>query len=282
MKTFRTAAAATLLALSALAAPASAEELRDLEDPPGRSDDGGHPVVMTTSEQDCFEHVTGRLADWQEVADRLPAGWVPAVKNPGTGVNAGRFRAAATFNDFTCESWSIDGLPPRRTTVSFVVAPAVKADGSGERRVWSIEHGSDNPLFVERLRKLGVESRHLPRSTAVREVLEDGRVTYTQDYVDDHDAGRLTYRREGVVSPVDAPRTSVATAWFDGTRGPVSLTFDNAFTRRGTPTTTERLQSSVFGSTYRMPDAVAVAGNRGFTYLEGSWTGTLRLQPTAP
>lgn len=287
MTTIRTAAAAALLALAALTGPAVAADGTDPEDGsvPGRSDDGGHPVVMQTREQDCFEHNTLRFADWQAVAERLPEGWVPAAKIPGTGTEAGRFRTRTVFVDFTCESWSVDGLPARRTTVSWLAAQAVRADGSGGRRAWAMEHGSDNPLFVERMRKLGVESQHLPRSVATHTTAEDGTVTYRQSYVDDTAAdGGQTYLREGTVKPREAASTSVATFWFDGERGPVSITYDNAFTHTGTPTTTERLQGSVFGlgGAYRMADAVGIAGNPNFIYTRGSWTGTLRLQPAQP
>lgn len=261
----------TLLAAAALAAPAHAVPVPELEgeDQPGRSEQHGHPVALGTVEQDCVEINSIRIANRAGVAAALPEGWTP------TSTAA---RIQVLWVDYACEAFSIDDLPARRTIVSWLVAPGRNAT-TGERRLWTLAHGSDNPLFVQRLRKLGVDSRYLPESTLTTTALGDGRVRVDAAYVDDREGPGLDYVRTYEAPEPSAARTAApgGVFWFDGAGGPVRIGFQNEISEgtRAVPTETYAPDS--------LPRALGIVDvfrslTPAYTFYRGSWTASLTRQ----
>jgi hypothetical protein len=266
--------AAALMTCAALAAPAHAVQHPSIEgeEAPGRSDQGGHPTAFTTLEEDCIEVNSFRLADRAQTLAALPADRVPFLNAAG--------RAFTVFVDYTCESHSIDDVPGRRTTVSWWTVVARK-DGQGPLEFWTLAYGTDNPLLVQRLRKLGIDARYLPRTTVETEQLDASTLRVTTTYVDDRPGAGLAYTRT-----YDAPEPSPAR--FDR-QGGAFLTktedgvFRQAFRNFSISDLTRPFVSETFaeGSLPRAFGTVDIFRQRGsnYAFIRGSWTSTLERLP---
>lgn len=264
---FRLATAAGLCA--AIAAAPTAWAAEDADGEPGRSEDRGHPVLMETSEQDCWELNTGRTARPADVDPLLPAGWDPLLTPSG--------RAAVSFVEYTCQSTSVDGTPGRLTTTAWLVAGAFHVQ-SGERRTWTLAHGTDNPLVSQRFRKLGIPSEHLQHTTATLTTTPDGSVAFEQRWEDT--SGELSHERAGTApDPGPLSRRVTSRFWFateDG--GAVSLTLTNHLTARVTATLRETFPAGSLYERLGITQIPVPTRNAGLVYLEGSWTGVLQRE----
>ncbi len=260
----------TALVFAVMAASAHAVPPFDPDDHgPGRSEQGGHPVALSTIEQRCWELNTVRNASPAAVQAALPEGWQPRR-------NAAGF-ALTIFVDYVCEEFSIDGLPARRTVVSWLVALAQKP-ATRERRSWTLAHGSDNPLYVQRLRKLGVDSRYLPRSTAAIERIDATTSSFEMQFIDDRDGLGLDYVRSGSApEPTGAPVTSPGGVfWFQATDGGTLRTaYLNTVQPATTPTVSETFAADSIPAAFGIEN-LSARYLRGFQlFLRGSWTGQL-------
>ncbi len=233
------------------------------------ADPQGHPAAMVTDERGCWELNTVRNASAAAVQRALPDGWQPQRNRAGA--------ALTLFVDYVCEEFSIDGLPPRRTIVSWLAALALNP-ATGERRTWTLSHGSDNPLYVQRLRKLGVDSRYLPRSTAAIERVDATTSAFEMRYVDDTGAHGLDYVRSGTApEPAGEPVTSPGgVSWMRTTGGEsVRVAYLNTVLPTTTPTVTETFSAGSIPAGFGIEDIHARTARGLQVFMRGSWTGEL-------
>lgn len=266
----RCGALVCIVAFSLLAASAHALPQFDPEDAaPGRGEQRGHPTAMVTEERGCWEVSTVRNASAAAVQAALPENWQPRRNAAGL--------ALTQFVDYVCDEFSIDGLPARRTAVSWLVALA-QNPATGERRSWTLTHGSDNPLYVQRLRKLGVDSRYLPRSTATIERIDATTSRVETRFVDDRpDPGHDYVRTATAPEPTGDLTTSPGGVfWFETTGGQaLRLAYTNTIGPATTPTVTELFAAASVPATFGIENINGRLARGLQLFLRGSWTGDL-------
>lgn len=149
---------------------------------------------------------------------------------------------------------------------------------TGERRSWTLAHGSDNPLYVQRLRKLGVDSHYLPRSTATVAAIDPTTSRFEMRFVDDgHDRGHDYVRSGTAPQPAGDPTTSPGgMLWFQTTGGEsLRIAYMNTIGPASTPTVTELFAAASAPAAFGIENISGRLARGLQVFVRGSWTGDL-------
>jgi hypothetical protein len=145
--------------------------------------------------------------------------------------------------------------------------------------------GTDNPILFARLRQLGADVHFIPRSSASDGINDDGQREITVRYVG-NGAGGLDYTRTiTLLNPVttppgNAPRTSTGTFWHLGSKGEMSIVFQNAFEPNWTATVCLQIAPDSLPSQFGLT-GFANAGSCFPNPRTFFWTGTYTLLANA-
>jgi hypothetical protein len=257
--------------------------------PPAAGDTDGAAAArgaFTTQEGDCFETSDRRPVSLEQVRAYVPQRYDvrSSVITAGPPVwlgQPGALVADVGFTDYVCASLAVDGHAPRPTIVSLGTV-AVNRDGQAATLI--LWFGTDNPILFARLRQLGADVHFIPRSTYDETVDAAGRRQIAVRYVDDGPGG-LDYDRtitlidRVTTPPGNVPRTSTGRFWHLGSRGELSVVFENAFEPNWTASVCFHVEPDSLPARYGITDIAnpgsCFPGPR--TFAQGSWRGTYTL-----